>query len=71
MSDEKTWPIKSYRIRFNPTTRQGRIQLQLDTDNEADVDKAGLSAEDIVALTALITRGGAYYSSDGSINIRG
>jgi len=71
MSDEKTRPILGYRIRFNPTTRQGRIQLQLDPDKEADVDKEGLSAEDIVAITAILTRGNAYYSSDGSINILG
>lgn len=71
MSPEKHVPIQGYWIRFNPVTHQGKLSLQMDKDPASDVEREGLSAEDVVALTAILTRGGAEYFADGSIGIRG
>lgn len=70
MSTEKHWPIKGYWIGFNPSTHQGIVGLQMDNDAAPDLKFENLSGDDVAALAAILTRGGAEYHSSGIIGIK-
>lgn len=66
----KSWPIKGYWIAFNPDTHVGIVGLQLDNDADPDKTFENLSANDVAALAAILTRGGAEYRSNGLVVIK-
>ena len=70
MSTQQEWPIRGYWIGYDPKTHQGRVSLQMDNDAPPDIDFKNLSAEDVSALAAILTRGGAYYHVSGIIGIK-
>ena len=71
-TEQNVWPVRGYWIGFNPKTHSGIVGLQLDKDRDSDVKFENLTAEDITALVAILSRGGAeYYRSTGIIGISG
>jgi hypothetical protein len=72
MSNKKSsWPIKAYKIWFNPKTHQGVAELQMDNDPPPDLRLEALTAQDVAALTIILTHGGATYYENGNIGISG
>jgi hypothetical protein len=70
MSAQQEWPIRGYWISFNPKNHLGRIALQLDNDAPPDVDFKNLSPEDVSAMAAILSRGGAFYHVQGFIGVK-
>ena len=66
----KSYPIKGYWIGFNPKTREGVVALQMDNNPDPDVKFENLSSDDVAALAAILTQGGAEYRSSGIVGIK-
>jgi hypothetical protein len=72
MSTQKpSWPIKAYKIWFNPKTHQGVAEFQMDNNPGPDLRLEALTAEDVAALTIILNHGGATYYENGNIGIAG
>lgn len=71
MSSPTDWPIKGYFIGYDPKTHQGRVLLDMvETQAGSEIKFENLTAEDIVVLTGILTRGGARYYKSGIVGIR-